>query len=126
MRWRQLMAAGALVGILAPLPSYAGPNDGVERALHAASVLVGAGCSGVLAEGPDLVLTAEHCIAGRQSLELRFSDGSTRTGWVVAIDHAADQALLLLEEPVALTPLMVARGLPIGGTVLYFEGRPSV
>jgi S1-C subfamily serine protease len=126
MRWRQLTTAGALlVGLLAPLPAYAGPNDGVERALHAASVLVGSGCSGVLAEGPDLVLTAEHCITGRQSIELRFSDGATRTGWVVAIDHVADQALLLLEEPVALTPLMVVRSLPIGGTVLYFEGRPS-
>jgi S1-C subfamily serine protease len=126
MRWRQLTIAGALLaGMLAPPPAHAGANDGVERALRAASVLVGSGCSGVLAEGPDLVLTAEHCIPGRQSVELRFSDGATRTGWVVAIDHVADQALVLLEQPVALTPLMIVRNLPVGGTVLYFEGRPS-
>ena len=126
MRWRQLTTAVALlVGMFAPLPAYAGVNDGVERAVHAASVLVGSGCSGVLAEGPDLVVTAEHCITGRQSVELRFSNGATRTAWVVAIDHVADQALLLLEEPVALTPLAISRRLPISGSVLYFEGRPS-
>ena len=72
---------------------------------------------------PFVVATAAHCIVG-SALELRFSSGVTRTGWVVAVDRVADQALLLLEEPVAITPLVLARGPAIAGTVLYFEGNP--
>jgi S1-C subfamily serine protease len=87
-------------------------------------VLVGGGCSGVLVDGPDLVLTAEHCITGSATHALKFSDGSERTGWVAGVDHESDQALLLLEEPVRLAPLALVRQLPIGGTILYFAGNP--
>lgn len=118
-----LLAVAALVCVVAPARAARPP--GVEQALLAASVLVGPGCSGVLVDGPDLVLTAEHCIHGGATHTLRFSDGSQRTGWVAGVDHAADQALLLLEEPVALKPLMLVRQRPIAGTVLYFAGNPS-
>jgi S1-C subfamily serine protease len=104
-------------------PVFAAP-PGVERALLAASVLVGSGCSGVLVDGPDLVLTAEHCVTGSATHVLRFSDGSQRMGWVAGVDHAADQALLLFEEPVTLAPLALVRQPPIAGTVLYFAGNP--
>ena len=113
------------LAVVASARPAAGSRDDVERTLHAASVLVGTGCSGVLAEGPDLVLTAKHCIEERQSVDLRFADGATRTGWVAAVDHVADQALIVLEEPVAVEPLTLARRPAIAGSVLYFEGRPS-
>ena len=105
-----------MLAVVAPAGSAAATRDTVERALRDASVVVGGGCSGVLADGPDLVLTAAHCIGGGASLEIRFSSGFTRTGWVVAVDRVADQALLLLEEPVAITPLALARGPTIDGT----------
>ena len=105
--------------------AMAGRPPEVERALLAASVLVGNGCSGVLVDGPDLVLTAEHCITGSATHALRFSDGAQRTGWVAGVDHEADQALLLLEEPVTVKPLALVRQPPIAGTVLYFAGNPS-
>jgi S1-C subfamily serine protease len=122
-RWR-VVALVAVCWCAAIAPSSAAP-PGLEPAVLAASVLVGGGCSGVLVDGPDLVLTAEHCVTGSATHALRFSDGSERTGWVAGVDHAADQALLLLEEPVALKPLMLVRQLPIAGTVLYFAGNPS-
>jgi S1-C subfamily serine protease len=124
MRSRPLALVSLVLAIVAPAVSGAATRDTVERALRDASVLVGTGCSGVLADGPDLVLTAAHCVVGRASLALRFSTGVARTGWVVAVDRVADQALLLLEEPVAITPLALARGPAIAETVLYFEGNP--
>jgi len=104
--------------------AFAAPA-GLEQSLLGASVLVGAGCSGVLVDGPDLVLTAEHCITGSATHALRFSDGARRTGWVAGVDHDADQALLLLEEPVTVKPLALVRQPPIAGTVLYFAGNPD-
>jgi S1-C subfamily serine protease len=105
--------------------AFAARPPEVEQAVLAASVLLDFGnCSGVLVDGPDLVLTAEHCVTGGATHALRFSDGSERTGWVAGVDHDADQALLLLEEPVALKPLALVRQPPIAGTVLYFAGSP--
>ncbi len=122
-RWGSAVAALVLVAALGT-PARAARPPAVEQALLAASVLVGSGCSGVLVDGPDLVLTAEHCITGSATHALRFSDGSTRTGWVAGVDHEADQALLLLEEPVAVKPLALIPKPPIAGTVLYFAGNP--
>ena len=123
-RLTRAFATALLVGILAS-SAEAALRDEAERALRAATVLVGSGCSGALAEGPDLVLTAAHCVAGSASVALRFSSGATRTGWVAEVDRVADQALLVLEQPVAIAPLFLARRLPIAGTVLYFQGNPQ-
>jgi len=99
----------------------------IRRALHAASVqLEPVGCSGVLAVVPDLVLTARHCVTGdTRSLDVRFNDGETRTGDLVAVDEVADQVVLHLREPVAIAPLGLVRRAQIPGTVLYFEGNPA-
>ncbi len=125
MRPRHLLAALATSVVFGVTASSAARPPAVEEAVLKASVLVGGGCSGVLVDGPDLVLTAEHCVDGGATHTLRFSDGSERTGWVAGVDHAADQALLLLEEPVGLKPLMLVRQPPIAGTVLYFAGNPK-
>jgi S1-C subfamily serine protease len=108
----------ARLGLAAPLA------DDVRHRLHDASVNVGGGCSGVLTEGQDLVVTARHCVTGRHGLEIRFSNGLVRTGWVAATDEIADQAVLLLEDPVPVAPLTLVRTAPIDGTILYFEGNP--
>ncbi len=120
--WMTIAAFGAT--LLASVANAAAPS-GLEPSLLAATVLVGSGCSGVLVDGPDLVLTAEHCITDGATHQLRFSDGSQRTGWVAGVDHVADQALLLLEEPVTLAPLQLVRQPPIAGTILYFAGNPK-
>ncbi len=43
---------------------------------------------------------------------------------MAATDEVADQAVLLLEDPVPVAPLSLVRRAPIDGTVLYFEGNP--
>jgi S1-C subfamily serine protease len=122
--WRRVVAAAALLAAAVPVAAAQPPE--VERALLAASVLLDGGrCSGVLVDGPDLVLTAEHCVDESATHALTFSDGSTRTGWVAGVDREADQALLLLEQTVAVQPLALVRQPPIAGTVLYFAGNPK-
>lgn len=121
---------GRLLGIAAWLmlaaPAQAAPPAGLQQALLAATVLLdGGACSGVLVDGPDLVLTAKHCVVGGATHALRFSDGAERTGWVAGVDDEADQALLLLEQPVTLTALQLAKQPAIAGTVLYFAGNPK-
>jgi S1-C subfamily serine protease len=109
------------------LPAAAQVPFGIRQALAAASVeLEPVGCSGVLAESRQLVLTARHCVDDRaRTLRVRLSTGELRTGWVVATDPVADQAVIFLEEPVRLEPLALARRRQIDGTVLYFEGNPK-
>ena len=48
-----------------------------------------------------------------------------RTAWVVATNDASDQAVLFLEEPADVEPLLIVRRRQIPGTVLYFEGHPD-
>jgi len=120
------VAAALLIAGSAPEVPSAAPSA-LRHALHAASVQIDPpGCSGVLAEHDQIVVTARHCIdAGVQKLRVRFTNGVTRTGWVVATDEAADQAVLFLEDPVDIEPLPIVRRRQIPGTVLYFEGNPS-
>jgi len=124
------MAAALVVLGSAPRPTSAVPSAApaaLRRALHAASVEIEPpGCSGVLDENEQIVLTARHCIdPGVQKLKVRFTNGATRTGWVAATDEAADQAVLFLEDPVDIAPLPIVRRRQIPGTVLYFEGHPD-
>lgn len=99
----------------------------VRESLRTASVeLEPVGCSGVIAESRQLVLTARHCVDdGVGTLRVRLSTGEMRTGWVIATDAVADQAVLFLEEPVDVEPLSLVRRRQIDGTVLYFEGNPD-
>ncbi len=118
--------AWALVLVVSAAARAAAPG-GLRATLHAASVtLTSPGCAGVLAESPQLVLTARHCVEGEgRRLALRFTNGMTRYAWVVATDDVADQAVLFLEDAVAIAPLALVRRRQIPGTVLYFEGNPD-
>jgi S1-C subfamily serine protease len=124
------LVLGTVLLAAAPLGAAGGDSAGersLRAAIHAASVAVGPNeCSGVLAESPQLVMTARHCVQGEgQRLTLRFTTGWTRSAWVVAVDEAADQAVLFLEDPVPIEPLVIARRQQVPGTVLYFEGHPD-
>jgi len=111
--------------VLLVLPARAGSDLPVRRALQAASVVVETtGCAGVVAENPQIIVTAKHCVKGR-TLRVRLSTGSEHTAWVVAVNDASDQAVLFLEEPVDVEPLAIVRRRQIPGTVLYFEGNPA-
>ncbi|TMB52627.1 MAG: trypsin-like peptidase domain-containing protein [Deltaproteobacteria bacterium] len=123
-----MFAAGVAALLLLATPAVPTATPGtLRRALHAASVQIDPpGCSGVLAESNQIVVTARHCIdAGVQKLHVRFTNDVTRIAWVVASDEAADQAVLFLEDPVDVEPLPIVRRRQIPGTVLYFEGNPS-
>jgi S1-C subfamily serine protease len=122
-----MMRALVVVALLAtavraePVP----PDIALRRTLHAASVVVETtGCSGAIAEDPQLIVTAVHCLRG-PTLRVRLSTGAERTAWVVATDEVADQAVLFLEEAADVVPLTIARRRQIPGTILYFEGNPA-
>jgi len=106
-------------------PSLVPPDVG--RPLHAASVeLLPVGCSGVVAEDAQLVLTARHCASDVGArLRVRFRSGAERPATVVATDTVSDQTVLLLDDPGPAPPLEVATRVPIPGSVLYFEGNPA-
>src|SRR5947199_5400989 len=118
-------AASLLVGSAADVPPAA--PAALRRALHAASVQIDPpGCSGVLAENDQIVVTARHCIdPGVEQLMVRFTNGVTRTGWVVATDAAAAQAVLFLDDPVDFDPLPIVRRRQIPWIVFDFAWRPS-
>jgi S1-C subfamily serine protease len=125
------MASMARVGdtialvMLLVVPVRAAGDLAVRHALQVASVVVETtGCSGVVAESPQIIVTAKHCLNG-QALRVRLSTGSERTAWVVAVNDASDQAVLFLEEPADVEPLPIVRRRQIPGTVLYFEGNPA-
>jgi S1-C subfamily serine protease len=117
-----------LLAIVLGAPNEARPlgdDVAVRRALRAASVVVETtGCAGAVAENPQIVVTARHCLHG-DTLRVRLSSGSVRTAWVVATNDASDQAVLFLEEPASVEPLALVRRRQIPGTVLYFEGNPT-
>ena len=122
------VASLLLVLVLSVTAGRAAPLGGdlaVRRALETASVVVETtGCSGVVAEHPQIIVTARHCVEG-ESLRVRLSTGAVRTAWVGATSDATDQAVLFLEEPAGVEPLPLVRRRQIPGTVLYFEGNPS-
>jgi hypothetical protein len=117
----------ALLLSLIQAPAAWGFEDAyvVYLALHAASAVVNGGCSGALIQDRDLVVTARHCVRQSDTADVEFTNGDIRSGSVVAVDRAADQALLLLDEPVPIEPLLLAEQAPEPRSRLYFEGNPE-
>jgi S1-C subfamily serine protease len=103
------------------------PTDVMVRsALREATVSLDTGCSGAIAEHPQLIATALHCVEkADRSVYVRLSNGEKRRAWIVATDKVADQAVLFMEEEVKLQPLDVVRRPQIAGTVLFFQGHPE-
>jgi S1-C subfamily serine protease len=118
------MATAIAVLVLAAAPAGAEQRT-VRRMLADATVRLASGCTGAVAEKSQIVVTALHCVRDRQSVGVEFSNGESRTAWVVATDDVADQAVLFLEEPVWVTPLRIARLRSVPGSMLYFGGHPD-
>ncbi len=114
--------------VLAAATAYANPPPvprQVRDALGAATVeVLPARCTGAVVESPWLIATAKHCVEEGKSLRVRVA-GAERQAVVVAEDDVADQVVLVLDEPAAVTPLGIVRRIPIAGTVLYFHGNPA-
>ena len=66
-----------------------------------------------------------HSRPNNRSVGVRFASGAERTARVAATDAAADQAVLLLDQPATMTPLRIATRRQIPGTVLYYFGHPD-
>lgn len=106
----------------APLPG----EDTARAALRAATVaLEPMGCAGVVVDDPSLVVTARHCVVDRTTVRVRAAGATARNAWVAAVDRGADQAVLLLDEPLSVTPLALARREKVPGATLYFGGHPG-
>jgi S1-C subfamily serine protease len=114
-----VLVVSAVIG-----PAAAAPRT-VRQLVEEATVRLASGCSGAVAERPDLIVTALHCVEGRTSVGVRFAGGEERTARVAATDAAADQAVLVLAEPAPAPPLRIARRRQIPGTVLYYFGHPD-
>src|SRR5262249_41004907 len=111
------LVVGLVVGLAVAAAGRARAGDlSVRRALEAASGAIEPGCSGAVAESPQLVVTAKHCLQGDR-LPIRLSTGERRTAWLVATNDASDQAVLFLEAPAGVEPLSVVRRSQIPGTV---------
>jgi len=120
---RRLVPA-LLVLVAVTRPAAAAPRT-VRQIVEEATVRLASGCSGAVAERADLIVTALHCVTGRESVGVRFAGGEERTARVAATDAAADQAVLLLAEPAPTAPLRIVRRRQIPGTVLYYFGHPD-
>lgn len=118
------LGPGLLV-VVAALAARADEPRTVRRLVEEATVRLASGCSGAVAERPQIIVTALHCVDDRTSVDVRFASGAERTARVAATDVAADQAVLLLDEPARVTPLRIATRRQIPGTVLYYYGHPD-
>jgi S1-C subfamily serine protease len=126
-RGTTLSAAWLAVGLLVPAAQANPPPIplALRKVLAAATVVVlPSHCTGAVVEMPWLVATAKHCIAGGDRLRVRVA-GVERDAELIDEDVVADQVLLALAADAPVTPLGVARRIPIVGTVLYFHGNPE-
>jgi S1-C subfamily serine protease len=124
---RTCLAILLLLAVAVPSAGARSPTDVMVRsALREATVSLDTGCSGAIAEHPQLIATALHCVKkADRSVYVRLSNGEKRRAWIVATDEVADQAVLFMEEEVKLQPLDVVRRPQIAGTVLFFQGHPE-
>lgn len=91
-----------------------------------ATVLVApTSCAGFVAGKPDQVVTAAHCIAvGAKRVKIR-TDGKRYSADVDRLDRDTDLALLRLDHPLAVLPLVLSAELPKPGEHVLFVGRPD-
>lgn len=96
----------------------------------AASVVIsGSGCSGTLI-CPQTVLTAAHCQTTRQRVTVRFRNGSSIEGKVIAKEEnkgdGVDAAIIRLESKViGIEPVPVASDYPPHNTEVLVYGRAN-
>lgn len=96
-----------------------------QRLEEATVTLMPGICAGAIAGDRDHVLTAAHCIAGRetQPIPIEFANGDSAIATAEAVMRDDDLAVLRLDKPAPFDPLEVSPGLPPAGTAVFFGGR---
>ncbi len=91
---------------------------------RATLLVLGESCAGFVAEAPNLVVTAAHCIPyPKRSVSVRLPAGQTLVARLDRIDRDTDLALLRLAEPLPVVPLVLSERVPAVGDRLMFVGR---
>lgn len=91
---------------------------------RATLLVLGESCAGFVAEAPNLVVTAAHCIPyPKRRVSVRLPAGQTLVARLDRIDRDTDLALLRLDEPLAVVPLLLSERVPAAGDRLMFVGR---
>lgn len=94
------------------------------QVMRSTLLLADKSCAAFVAGAPNLVVTAAHCIAypkRRVSIEVR--PGKVVVARLDRIDRDTDLALLRLDEPLPIVPLLLSSELPAAGDRLLFVGR---
>lgn len=91
---------------------------------RATLLVLGESCAGFVAEAPNLVVTAAHCIPyPKRRVSVRLPAGQTLVARLDRIDRDTDLALLRLAEPLPVVPLALSERVPAAGDWLMFVGR---
>jgi len=87
-------------------------------------LVLGESCAGFVAEAPDLVVTAAHCIPyPKRWVSVRGPGGDELVARLDRIDRDTDMALLRLSQPLPVVPLRLSEQVPAPGDTLMFVGR---
>lgn len=91
---------------------------------RATLLVVGESCAGFVAEAPNLVVTAAHCIPyPKRRASVRLPTGQTLMARLDRIDRDTDLALLRLPEALPVVPLVLSERVPAAGDRVLFVGR---
>lgn len=127
-----LLACGFTSAPGAAEPARASADDVVARRLldyradvaRAMVLVLGESCAGFVAEAPNLVVTAAHCIPyPKRRVSIRGPGGNELVARLDRIDRDTDMALLRLAEPLPVVPLRLSEQVPAPGDPLMFVGR---
>jgi putative serine protease PepD len=94
----------------------------VTSVLTSAAGMQGGG-SGVVLSGDGLILTNNHVIAGAETIQVRFDDGTTTGASTVGVDNADDLAVIRAAGVTGLSPAHLTSPVRVGEPVLAF-GSP--
>jgi len=115
----------ARIRVPAPTDAPTGVADIVSRsAPSVVTVLVdGGNGSGVIYSADGLILTNEHVVRGKRSVQIAFADGQRVAGTVVAVDAVTDLALVQAKRT-NLPAARFQRDLPAVGSLAVVIGAP--
>lgn len=98
--------------------------DRRETVAQATVTITAKSCAGFVAQERTRVVTAAHCIPeGGQRFEVKLRDGTLLESTLEYLDRDRDLAALRLDQPAAVTPLVLADRLPATGAAVLFVGR---
>lgn len=125
---RRSLAALAACATLAAHPAASQPSREVlDGAAPAIVRVIASGCGGTARGGTGFawesagqIVTALHVVAGCDTLRVNFQGIGERPARVARLFRPADLALLAVDQPPTLTPLLASTRIPVGETVMVF------